>query len=185
MYTIHMNTNEIGEFGVLGVLAEGRADLETIHDRLQHTVGRYWTAGHGVLEPTLDRLQSAGHVAAVPVSTEGGETKTAFEITADGRERFREFLRRPVPADAVVTRQPQFVLQIGFLHHLPPAEQADQLAALEDRVEQERNRWLDVIERHEAASDDPAGYRRDLQDLTVRLYDTYREWFSQLDAPTA
>ena len=178
-----MHTNEIGEFGVLGVLAEGAADLETVHDRLQHTVGRYWTAGHGVLEPTLDRLRSAGHVA--PVSADGGaETKTAFEITADGRDRLADLLRRPVPADAIVTRQPQFVLKMGFLHHLPAAEQADQLAALEDRVEQERNRWLDVIDRHAAASADPPGYRRDLQDLTVRLYDTYREWLAGLGAPS-
>lgn len=176
-----MEPSQLAELGVLGLLAEEPADRRTVRERLQHNVGRYWTAGYGALEPAFERLQAADRIAMVsPTGADGERHGIEYTITERGRDRLRELLKEPIPDDGIPTRQPQFMLKLGFLHHLPAADQTDQLALLADQFEQARNRWIDIKTRHEGAVSDPPGYRRELQDLTIRLTDTYLEWLEEL-----
>ncbi|MDF9745540.1 helix-turn-helix transcriptional regulator [Natrinema salsiterrestre] len=176
-----MEPNRLAELGVLGVLAEESADRERVRDRLQHNVGRYWTAGHGALEPAFERLRADEHIVAVsPSGDDGSHRGVEYAITDGGRNRLRELLKEPIPDDDIPTRQPQFMLKLGFLHHLSAAEQTDQLAALADQFERVRDRWVDIKTGHEDAVPDPRGYRRELQELTIRLTETYLEWVNDL-----
>ncbi|AGB32952.1 hypothetical protein C488_09896 [Natrinema pellirubrum DSM 15624] len=175
-----MESNQFAELGVLGVLAEEPADTETVRERLRHNFSRYWTAGYGALEPTVERLREVGHVTAVTSVTEAGRRETEYAITDNGRERLRTLLNEPIPDDEIPMGGPRLVLTIGFLHHLPTDERRDRLAALIDRFERARSRWHDVKATHEETLAEPTGYRRDLQDLAIRLVDTYCQWLTEL-----
>ncbi len=174
-----MEPNRLAELGVLGILTEESADAETVRERLRHNFSRYWTAGYGALEPTLERLREDGHVAAV-TSVTAGRRETEYAITDDGRERLRTLLNEPIPEDEIPMGGPRLVLTLGFLHHLPADERSERFAALIDRFERARSRWNDVKTAHEETGAEPAGYRRDLQELAIRLIDTYCLWLTDL-----
>lgn len=167
-----MDHRELTELGVLGVVAEGAADVETIRERLQHVFGRYWSVSYGAIGPTVSRLLEAGYLAK-------GEDDR-YVATQAGRDRLAALLREPVEDVADPTQQPQFVVKLGFLHHLPPAERSDELAALEDRFVRARERFADARTAHDEAVDEPVGVRRDLQELTIRLLDVQLEWLREL-----
>jgi len=178
--TTNMESNQLMELGVLGILAEESANKRAIRERLQHNFSRYWTASYGALDPAIERLRTANHIAMVSRMTVNGESQsTEYEITEEGRNRLQELLQEPIPDGVVPAQHPEFMLKLGFLHHLPPAEREDQLATLVDQFEQARNRWIDIKATHEEAVSNPPGYRRALQELTIRLNDTYLEWLDE------
>lgn len=174
-----METSRLVELGVLGFLAEESADIRTVRERFKHNFGRYLTVSYGALGPAFERLEAADHVSMVSITDE--RRRTEYEITERGRDRLRALLREPIPDEIGPARQPHLVVKVGFLHHLPEEERTDKLAALVDQFERARNRWMDVKATHTDAVSDSPGYRRDLQELNVRLYDTYLEWLDELE----
>lgn len=169
METKTQNTDprHLMELGALGILAEESADKPTVRERLQHNFSRYWTASHGMLDPTIERLRTAEHIAMIsPMTVEEEPPATEYEITERGRERLQELLGEPIDADIVAARHPHFMLKVGFPHHLPPAEQDEQLAALADIFEQARNRWMDIKATHQAID---APSRNSRSGSTIRI----------------
>ncbi|MFC7157480.1 helix-turn-helix transcriptional regulator [Halomarina halobia] len=166
-----MEPDEIAELGVLGILAEEDASLPRIRERLQHGFGRHWTAGHGTLGPTLSRLEGAGRVGR------DGET---YALTREGRERLLSLLRRPIDDVLDPTQRRHLRMKIGFLHHLPPRERDEELARLEDQFYRAREERTAVYRAHERQLGPERSYRRDMQELTVRLLDVHLEWIREL-----
>lgn len=175
-----MDANRLAELGVLGMLAEEPADERTVRERLRHNFSRYWTAGYGALDPTMERLRAGGHLEAVTTVTAQGRRETEYAITDEGRDRLRTLLNESIPDDEIPMGGPRLVLTLGFLHHLSADERRDRLAALIDRFEEARSRWSDVKSTHEETLSGPTGYRRDLQELSIRLIDTYLRWLADL-----
>jgi DNA-binding PadR family transcriptional regulator len=173
-----MDSADLTTLGILGVLAEDEAaTVDRIQDRLQHSFGRYWTSSYGVLLPTLSRLTER---TPPLVEADEGERDTAYRITERGRERFGELLREPIESVGDPMAYPAFVLKLGFLHHLPADDQRTELAALEDRFRQARDRYLDLEDRHESALEERRGYRRELLSLRAMVLDDHLQWIRRI-----
>lgn len=164
-----MDQPRLVELGVLGLLAEERATLEGLKERFNHNFGRYQFAGHGTLDPAVERLADAGRVAGTGT----------YHITDQGEERLDELLREPVEAVHDPAHRPHLLLKLGFLHHLPEDAQRDALAALEDRFHETLSTWRDIATAHDEGVDH-VGYRRELFDLQISLLATQREWVASL-----
>lgn len=176
-----MDQKELAEVGVLGTLQDDDpATLEGIHSRLRDNFRRYWGYGYGVLSPARDRLLEVGHIE--PAAT--GDER--YVITTSGVDRLRDLLRSPLEEGTVIDidQRHRLVIRVGFLHHLPPGDQADVLAEMEDRLREERESWL---QRFSAADGDAdtRGYRADMADLIVRIIDSHLEWIEGVSPPTA
>src|ERR1043165_1986985 len=57
----------------------------------------FWAASYGQIYPALKRLPASGLVVG-PDSPPGGRGRTVYEITADGEEELRAWLRQPPQA---------------------------------------------------------------------------------------
>ncbi|MDS0477008.1 hypothetical protein [Natrinema sp. 1APR25-10V2] len=173
-----MNQRELATLGALGVLAEEEtATVRAVHETLQHNFGNYWGASTGVLGPTMTRLEEAGHVGLT--LTDGG----TYRITESGIARLQSLLRDPVDGLSSSPLQPQLVMKLGFLHHLPLPEQREEIDALADRVRTAREELGDVKSIHEAEVDDAVdtGYRGDLILLRIFVLDALLDWLDALE----
>ncbi|ELZ04056.1 hypothetical protein C482_03451 [Natrialba chahannaoensis JCM 10990] len=174
-----MEQRELASIGVLGILAEeDRASVETVHERLQHTFGRYWGASTGILVPTIDHLEEQGHVeltASTPVAT--------YKLTDSGQDRLQSLLTGPVEDVSHPSFRPHLMLKLGFLHHLPTERQRDELNQIKDQLHTARETLLDIDETHETAVEnrESVGYRRNLTDLRVRITDAFLAWLDEVE----
>lgn len=174
-----MDQRTIASLGILGVLAEEeRATIRDVHDMLQHNFGRYWGASTGALNPTMTRLEESGHVELV-LDESGG----SYRITDSGVDRLQSLLREPIEGISQSPLQASLVVKFGFLHHLPPAEQQQEIDALADRLRTARAELVDLRSVHETEVDDNAGtgYRRDLIRLRIFVLDALVEWVETIE----
>lgn len=165
-----MDRRPVIELGVLGLLAERDATATELKERFNHNFGRHQFAGHGTLGPTLDRLHEEEYLTGAQ----------EYTLTERGRDRLRTLLREPVPAVDNPSHRPHLLVKLGFLHHLPPEDQAAELAYLEDQFHQARNSWVETLTMHEEEVTSHDGYRVELIELTVDLLDTQLEWVRRL-----
>lgn len=174
-----MDSSELATLGVLGVLAETEtATVDEIRSHLQHNFGRYWAGSYGVLLPALSRLTDEDADPAVERLT--ADSDVVYTLTDRGTERLRELLRTPVEDVANPLSYPQLVLKLGFLHLLSEDDQRAELADLEDRFEQARNRFLELGEIHDDGVEDRRGYRRELFSLRAMVLDDHLQWVRSL-----
>lgn len=95
-----MEQSQLTKLGILGVLAEESADIRTIRRQLQHNFSRYWTAGHGALDPTIERLRTNNYIVVDPSETTNKEISiTEYKITEKGHTRLQELLQQPISDD--------------------------------------------------------------------------------------
>jgi DNA-binding PadR family transcriptional regulator len=165
-----MDQRRIIELGVLGLLAERESTIDTLQERFNHNFGRHQFAGYGTLEPTIRRLLDEGYVTGTH----------SYAATERGRERLRELLSERVQAVDDPSHRPHLLVKLGFLHHLPPERQDEELADLEDRFHRAREKWLDAAAVHDDVDMEGTGYRRALIDLTIELLDAQLEWIRGL-----
>ena len=69
-------------------------------------------------------------------------------------------------------------MKLGLLHHL--SEQEEELAALEDQFRQARDEWVTIYDQHEQAVSTSQGYRREMLDLNIQLFDVYLNWIEDI-----
>jgi len=179
-----MEQRELTETVVLGLLAEEAGDLRSIQNRHKHYFGRYRDASYGVLKPTISRLKKDGLVMFVNDANTSHQSVRAnkspgigvYTPSEDGREYFRSLLQRPVTDVSDPNQQFHLRVKLGFLHHLTASKQDEELARLEDRFEQARERWVSIMQTHEREVDDQYGLRQNMPELTVRLLDDHLNW---------
>lgn len=84
---------------LLGFLARGSLTGYEIRRLMQRSVGHFFGASYGSIYPALRDLEGAGLVRSTLVVQEDRPNKKVYEITAEGRERFRARLVEGSPAD--------------------------------------------------------------------------------------
>ena len=78
---------------ILGMLKLGRRTGYEIKSLVDVSTRFFWAASYGQIYPELKRLAEAGLITGSDSPT-GGRKRTIYEITADGEEELRAWLRQ-------------------------------------------------------------------------------------------
>jgi DNA-binding PadR family transcriptional regulator len=79
---------------ILGMVSEEPRSGYEIKAVVDGTTRFFWAASYGQIYPELKRLAEQGLVVGSDAPT-GGRRRTVYEITADGEEELKAWLRRP------------------------------------------------------------------------------------------
>src|SRR4051794_33633283 len=79
---------------ILGMIRTGPRSGYEIKAAVDNTTRFFWAASYGQIYPELKRLSEAGLAVGVDSPT-GGRRRTVYEITADGEEELKAWLRQP------------------------------------------------------------------------------------------
>ncbi len=103
---------------ILGMIrGEPRSGYE-IKALVDETTRFFWAASYGQIYPELKRLSDAGLVHGIDSPT-GGRRRTVYEITADGEEELKTWLRQP---PATYEMREEGLLKLFFADALPREE---------------------------------------------------------------
>jgi DNA-binding PadR family transcriptional regulator len=86
----------------------------------------FWAASYGQIYPELKRLSEAGLITGSDSPT-GGRKRTVYEITADGEEELRAWLRQ---APETFEMRDEGLLKLFFADALPREEAVEILRAM-------------------------------------------------------
>jgi DNA-binding PadR family transcriptional regulator len=111
---------------ILGMIrGEPRSGYE-IKGLVDKTTRFFWAASYGQIYPELKRLSEAGLVKGVDSPT-GGRKRTVYEITADGEEELKAWLRQP---PGTFEMREEGLLKLFFADALPREEAVEILRAM-------------------------------------------------------
>jgi DNA-binding PadR family transcriptional regulator len=111
---------------ILGMVStEPRSGYE-IKALVDETTRFFWAASYGQIYPELKRLSEAGLVVGVDSPT-GGRRRTVYEITADGEEELKAWLRQP---PATFEMREEGLLKLFFANLLAREEAVEILRAM-------------------------------------------------------
>jgi len=111
---------------ILGmVLKEPRSGYE-IKAVVDGSTRFFWAASYGQIYPELKRLSEGGLVVGVEAPT-GGRRRTVYEITADGEEELKGWLRQP---PSTYEMREEGLLKLFFADVLPREEAVEILRAM-------------------------------------------------------
>ena len=103
---------------ILGMLHKGAMSGYEIKALVDNSTRFFWAASYGQIYPELKRLSEAGLIAGIDSPT-GGRKRTVYEITADGEEELKAWLRQP---PEVFEMREEGLLKLFFANALPPEE---------------------------------------------------------------
>jgi DNA-binding PadR family transcriptional regulator len=110
----------------------------------------FWAASYGQIYPELKRLAEAGLIVGSDVPT-GGRKRTVYEITADGEEELRAWLRQ---APETFEMRDEGLLKLFFANALPREEAVEILRSM--RAQRLAvNERLRAIEQMKGEIEDP------------------------------
>src|SRR3954453_11618350 len=111
---------------ILGMVSrEARSGYE-IKALVDGSTRFFWAASYGQIYPELKRLSEAGLVQGVDSPT-GGRKRTVYEITPDGEEELKVWLRQP---PSTFEMREEGLLKLFFANALPPEEAVETLRAM-------------------------------------------------------
>jgi DNA-binding PadR family transcriptional regulator len=111
---------------ILGMVSKEPRSGYEIKAMVDNSTRFFWAASYGQIYPELKRLSEAGLVVGVEAPT-GGRRRTVYEITADGEEELKAWLRQP--PETYETRD-EGLLKLFFAAALPPEEAVAILRAM-------------------------------------------------------
>ena len=127
----------------------------------------FWAASYGQIYPELKRLAEAGLVVGSDSST-GGRKRTVYEITADGEEELRAWLRQ---SPETFEMRDEGLLKLFFADALPREEAVEILRAM--RAQRLAiNARLRAIEQMKGEIEDPFPM------IVLRGGLEFSEWFA-------
>jgi PadR family transcriptional regulator AphA len=127
----------------------------------------FWAAGYGQIYPELKNLAEAGLILGTDSPT-GGRRRTVYEITADGEEELRAWLRQSPRTFEI---RDEGLLKLFFADALPREEALEILRAMrEQRLA--ANARLREIEQMKGEMDDPFPM------MVLRGGLEFTEWFA-------
>jgi DNA-binding PadR family transcriptional regulator len=103
---------------ILGMLRREPLSGYEIKALVDNSTRFFWAASYGQIYPELRRLSEAGLVVGADSPT-GGRKRTVYEITADGEEELKAWLRQP---PEVFEMRDEGLLKLFFADALPPEE---------------------------------------------------------------
>ena len=127
----------------------------------------FWAASYGQIYPELKRLAEAGLVRG-PEAPTGGRRRTVYEITADGEEELKSWLRQP---PETFEMREEGLLKLFFANLLPPEEAVEILRAMRAH-RLAANAQLRAIEAGAEKKQDPYPL------LVLRGGIEFTEWFA-------
>lgn len=135
---------------ILGLVSkEARSGYE-IKAVVDNSTRFFWAASYGQIYPELKRLSAAGLVTGMEAPT-GGRRRTVYEITADGEEELKAWLRQP---PETFEMREEGLLKLFFANLLPPDEAVEILRAMRAH-RLAVNAQLRAIESVAEGKDDP------------------------------
>jgi PadR family transcriptional regulator AphA len=111
---------------ILGMVSEQPRSGYEIKATVDGTTRFFWAASYGQIYPELKRLAEAGLVVGADAPT-GGRRRTVYEITADGEEELKAWLRRP--PETYELRE-EGLLKLFFAAVLEPGEAVEIVRAM-------------------------------------------------------
>lgn len=128
----------------------------------------FWAASYGQIYPELKRLSEAGLIVGSDVPT-GGRKRTVYEITADGEEELRAWLRQE---PQTFEMRDEGLLKLFFANALPREEAVEILRSMRtQRVAV--NERLRAIEQMKGEIEDPFPM------IVLRGGLEFSEWFAE------
>jgi DNA-binding PadR family transcriptional regulator len=111
---------------ILGMIRDAPKSGYEIKAAVDATTRFFWAASYGQIYPELKRLSEAGLIRGADSPT-GGRKRTVYEITADGEEELKAWLRQP---PATFEMREEGLLKLFFADALPAAEAVEILRAM-------------------------------------------------------
>ncbi|HEX4669092.1 MAG TPA: PadR family transcriptional regulator [Solirubrobacterales bacterium] len=111
---------------ILGMIVEEPRSGYEIKALVDGSTRFFWAASYGQIYPELKRLSEAGLVVGVEAPT-GGRRRTVYEITADGEEELKAWLRQP---PRTFEMREEGLLKLFFAGALPRQEAAEILRTM-------------------------------------------------------
>jgi len=127
----------------------------------------FWAASYGQLYPALTGLAEAGLIVGSDVPT-GGRKRTVYEITADGEEELRAWLRQ---APDTFEMRDEGLLKLFFAGALPREEAVEILRAMRAHRESV-GAQLRAMEKTKGDEEDPFPM------IVLRGGIEFTEWFA-------
>lgn len=110
----------------------------------------FWAASYGQIYPELKRLAEAGLIVGSDVPT-GGRKRTVYEITADGADELRSWLRQE---PETFEMRDEGLLKLFFADALPREEALAILRSMQNR-RRAVNDQLKALKQMKGELDDP------------------------------
>jgi DNA-binding PadR family transcriptional regulator len=111
---------------ILGMIREEPRSGYEIKAMVDGTTRFFWAASYGQIYPELKRLDAEGLVVGSDAPT-GGRRRTVYEITADGEEELKAWLRRPPETHEM---REEGLLKLFFAAALEPEEAVEILRSM-------------------------------------------------------
>jgi PadR family transcriptional regulator AphA len=111
---------------ILGMVREEPRSGYEIKAAVDSTTRFFWAASYGQIYPELKRLAEEGLVVGSDAPT-GGRRRTVYEITADGEEELKAWLRR---APETYEMREEGLLKLFFAGALEPEDAVEILRAM-------------------------------------------------------
>ena len=128
----------------------------------------FWAASYGQIYPELKRLAEAGLITGSDLPT-GGRKRTVYEITADGEEELRAWLRQE---PETFEMRDEGLLKLFFADALPREEALEILRAMKAQRLAMNQRLL-AIEEMKGEIEDPFPM------IVLRGGLEFTEWFAK------
>jgi DNA-binding PadR family transcriptional regulator len=135
---------------ILGMVSKEPRSGYEIKAMVDRTTRFFWAASYGQIYPELKRLAEAGLIAGSDSPT-GGRRRTVYEITADGEEELKAWLREP---PRTFEMREEGLLKLFFAGALPREEAVEIVRAMRAR-RLAGNAQLRAMEKEKAGIEDP------------------------------
>jgi PadR family transcriptional regulator, regulatory protein AphA len=152
---------------ILGMVRKEPKSGYEIKGLVDNSTRFFWAASYGQIYPELKRLSEAGLVVGVDSPT-GGRRRTVYEITADGEEELKAWLRQP---PEVFEMREEGLLKLFFSDALPPEEAVEIVRAMRAHREMVTAQ-LRALEAMKEKADDPYPL------MVLRGGIEFTEWFA-------
>jgi DNA-binding PadR family transcriptional regulator len=136
---------------ILGMIREQPRSGYEIKALVDGTTRFFWAASYGQIYPELKRLAEQGLVVGSDAPT-GGRRRTVYEITADGEEELKAWLRRP---PETYEMREEGLLKLFFAAALEPSEAVEILRSMRAHRLAANAHLRQMKPMAEAKSDDP------------------------------
>lgn len=150
----------------LGVLCLQDATGYEIRRVFEQAFSHFHGAGYGSIYPALDKLTAEGLVSCELQRQDKRPDRKLFQITAAGRDRFRNALTQAAPGEKI---RSDFLVQMFFAHLMGTGELAETLDRFEQQLEGKLAYLSALIEREDLTPGMRFGVEYGLATVTTKL----------------
>lgn len=112
------------ELILLGILQEEKLHGYQLKQRADKILAGLTEISYGTLYPKLKKLELQGYVSSKTLFSDGGQEKTTYQITEEGKTYFLTLMKR-LPSGRFLRDWSQFLLKVLFLKHLDSEARID------------------------------------------------------------